>query len=262
MISQLKEQLLILRQAKPLVLNLTNYVSMEFVANSLLALGAAPMMSEDLREIEELVYLSNSLYVNIGTLNADFIERAKLACHFSKQYKKPIIFDPVGAGVSKARMDAVQEILPFIDIIRGNASEIIAVCNCKTMLGLGVESTDVVEDAVLVARELVKNHDVTIVISGEQDIVINHQEEVKLSYGSPIMTLVTGMGCSLTAVIAAFRANMSNSFEAAKIATCYFTLSGQVTAQENYFSGSFKNKFIDNLNHPDWKKISKIIGEN
>ncbi len=260
MIDQIKEQLVILRKHKPLVLNLTNYVTMDFVANSLLALGAAPIMSEDIREMEELIQISGALHINIGTLTLEFMERVRFACSVANKYNKPIVLDPVGVGASKIRMEAAKEILPFIDILRGNASEIIAVYGLSSK-ELGVESVHKVSDALEAARELAAAQKIIVVVSGVEDFITDGMQEQILNFGSNLMPLITGTGCSLTAVIAAFRAIISDSFEAAKLATAYFGLSGQITESLANGPGSFRMKFLDNINRPDWNKMRELYAQ-
>jgi hydroxyethylthiazole kinase len=258
MIDKIESNLKILRETKPLILNLTNYVTMDFVANSLLALGAAPIMSEDIREMEELIKISGAVYINIGTLTEEFIERAKHSCILAKKYNKPIILDPVGVGASQIRKEAVREILPFIDIIRGNASEIMSVYGLDSK-SLGVESSHKVNDALEAAKKLALQQGITVVVSGAEDFITDGRNEEMLSSGSEIMPLITGMGCSLTAGIAAFRAVNPNSFEAAKSAVAFFGLSGQVVGEFVKGPGSFRVEFIDYLNKPNWNKMEELL---
>ena len=247
MINKIESNLKILRQTKPLVLSLTNYVTMDFMANTLLALGAAPIMSEERQEIEELIKISSVVNINIGTLTGRFIEKAKFACILAKKYNKPIILDPVGVGASKIRTETAKELLPFIDIIRGNASEIIAIAGISNET-LGVESTHEVSDAVHAAKELasqqnkiiIVNDDThaekdlalkqnkVVIVTGAEDFITDGNRDQTLNFGSSMMPLVTGMGCTLAAVIAAFRAVVPDSFEATRLATTYFNLSGQI----------------------------------
>jgi hydroxyethylthiazole kinase len=124
MITSLQNALNTLHQKKPLILCLTNYVTMDFTANALLAMRAAPIMSESLAEIEELIDLSQALYINIGTINFEFMERVLFAADKAHSKKIPVILDPVGAGASFIRTSSSKELLHLTDIIRGNASEI------------------------------------------------------------------------------------------------------------------------------------------
>jgi len=231
MIEQIKSSLELLRQKKPLVLCLTNYVTMDFMANSLLALGAAPLMSESIEEIEELVTISQAVYINIGTLNSAFNERALLAAKIAKGLHKPVILDPVGAGASTLRTSTARELLPLANVVRGNASEIITLSGAQSATK-GVETADAVANAITSARSLARNLQKVIVISGPEDFVTDGAQENHLSFGSSLMPLITGMGCTMTAVLSAFVANDLDHFQAATHATAYFGLCGQLAHQQ------------------------------
>lgn len=237
-----------IRANKPIILCLTNMVTMDFMANSLLALGAAPIMSCDDRELEELITLSAAVNLNIGTLDTTFILRCQKAAEIARFLQKPVILDPVGAGASLIRTQSARELMECADIIRGNASEIMALLDMDIPTA-GVESmhtTPVARDSADVLALKLKN---TVVVSGEEDYVSNGLQRESLYFGSPLMPFVTGMGCTLTAVIAAFRAILPDSFEAARLATAYFGLCGQVAEQTAKTPGSFRTAFIDALYH-------------
>lgn len=249
-----------LRQKKPLVLCLTNYVTMDFMANCLLALGAAPLMSEEIEEIKELVDISQVVNLNIGTLNKPFITLATTAAIHAKKTGKPIVLDPVGAGASQIRTKTAKELLKFADIIRGNASEVIALLD-GTSKTMGVESTQRVTDAKTAAITLAKQYPITVIVSGPEDLVVDSQKEILLPYGSHLMTCVTGMGCALNAIIAAFRAILPNPYEAAQMATAYVGLCGMLAAEKISGPASFRTRFIDSLYQPDWQKMDDWYGK-
>ncbi len=257
MINKLRSNLTIIRDAKPLILCLANYVTMDFIANSLLSLGASPIISTSIDEIEELVKISQAVYINIGTLNQEFIELAKFTCLVAKKYRRPVIIDPVGAGASRMRTEIIQDILPFIDIVRGNASEILAISN-QSYKTRGVESVHKVIDALQAAKTIATQYNITVMVSGVDDFVTDATHQQILSFGSDLMPLITGMGCSLVAIISAFRAINPISYEATLYAACYFSLVGQLTAISAKEPGSFKALFIDNLYRPDWDKMREI----
>jgi len=254
MITKIEQALIQLRQIKPDVLCLTNYVTMDFVANSLLALGAAPIMSCDEREMEELVKISHAVNINIGTLDPEFIKRSQVAAKLANHYNKPLILDPVGAGASSIRTIAAQDTMKFADIIRGNASEIMS----HKSQTLGVEATQSVESAQDTANTLARSLECAIVISGKVDFVTDGSQQKSLNFGSPVMKLVTGMGCALTAVIAAFKAVIPDSFEASVIATAYFGLCGSLTHEKTNKPGSFRSTFIDELYEADFQTMRKF----
>ena len=258
MIEQIQSTLTQLRQTKPLILCLTNYVTMDFMANSLLALGAAPLMCESEEEIEELVAISQAVYINIGTLNPAFMERAFLAAKIANTLKKPVILDPVGAGASKIRTAAAVNLLPYTQIIRGNASEILALTGAQGNTK-GVESADPVLKAIDRAQQLAQNYNKTMVISGPEDFITDGTQDKTLPFGSNLMPLITGMGCTMTAILGAFAAINPEHLHAAIQGTAYFGLCGQLTHQQAQTPSLFKQKFIDNLFNPDWEFFARAV---
>lgn len=251
MIEQIKSTLTQIKQNNPLILCLTNYVTMDFMANSLLALGAAPLMSESKDEIEELTSLSQAIYINIGTLDDLFMERARLAVRIANSLNKPVILDPVGAGASKLRTTAAMELLPLANIIRGNASEIISLTGADAATK-GVNTSESVPMAMSSAKILAKKNNKIIVISGPEDFVTNGEHHQLLTFGSQLMPLITGMGCTMTAILGAFVASNPDYYQATIQATAYFSLCGQLTQQHTTTPGTFKQAFIDYLFAPDW----------
>ncbi|QRN03605.1 hydroxyethylthiazole kinase [Legionella sp. MW5194] len=243
---QLDTRLKRLRAEKPLVLCLMNAVTMNFVANSLLSLGAAPIMSQADDELEALVAMSRALYVNIGTLDRQFIERIDKACRLATIHRKPIILDPVGAGASQIRTLTARQLAPQAAIIRGNASEIMALMADKSV-SKGVETLHSVEAASTAARSLSQQTSAIVVVSGPVDFITDGRLCCHVAYGSPLMPLVTGMGCALTAIIAAFAAMESTFYEAAAAATAYVGLCGQAAHGLANGPASFQSAFIDAL---------------
>lgn len=260
MLTQCDADLTHLRKLKPLVLNLTNVVTMDFMANAQLALGASPLMSLADEELDELISIASALHINIGTLNTAFIKRCHQAVQYAKKYQKPIVLDPVGAGASKLRTNTALALLPYCNVVRGNASEILALANLAHATK-GVDSTHATHDALETAKQLAKSHRNTIIISGETDYVTNGTDTVSLPYGSALMPYVVGMGCTLTAVIAAFVATQANAFQAAISATLYFGLCGTHTATQCDAPGSFHTHFLDNLYRADFNAFRGYYAE-
>ncbi len=260
MIEDIESALISLRNVKPLVLNLTNYVTMDFMANSLLAIGAAPIMSVCNEELEELIHLACCININIGTLDTAFIERCKLATILAQQYHKPIILDPVGAGASEIRTKIARQLMTRASIVKGNASEILALSTTDNKT-LGVESRNTTQEAKESARSLSKAYGFTTVVSGPIDFITDGTREAEIPYGSSLMPLVTGMGCTLSAIISAFRGVITNNFEASLLATQYFNLCGELAAKSAKNPSSFCTHFIDNLYAADFKKLREIYNE-
>jgi hydroxyethylthiazole kinase len=251
MIDKMEKALVNVRNQKPLILCLTNFVTVEFVANSLLSTGAAPIMSACEDEIEELVKMASALYINIGTLDQNFILLAKKAIEISKKYNKPIIFDPVGSGATNIRTEISKFILPFSNFIRGNSSEIISLAG-NTHTTYGVEANNTTDEAASIAKRLSLQNNSVVIVSGPVDFITDGNKSIKVPFGSPLMQMVTGMGCSLTAVIAAFWSVLEDPFESAVIATHYFAFCGEIASKKQQSIGSFKINFLDQLHNPDF----------
>lgn len=234
-----------IRLKKPLIINLTNAVTSELVANTLLAIGAAPIMSEATDELDELLKIGNALIINIGTLHSAFTQRCQTAIQLANYYHVPIILDPVGAGATPPRTKVARELMRNASIIRGNASEILALCNdTKTK---GVESLHKTHEAKEAAKKIAEQYQNTVVISGETDFITNGYKENNCHKGSPVMAHITGMGCSMSAVLAAFRSIMDSSYHAASLGTHFFGYCGSLAGKRSQSPGSFRTHFIDYL---------------
>jgi hydroxyethylthiazole kinase len=237
-----------IKETNPLVLNITNYVTMDFIANGLLSLGASPIMSSASEEIEDLVCLSHAVVINLGTLNQAFIALCEQTCRIANQLKKPIILDPVGAGATNYRTKTSLKLINNYDIaiIRGNASEIMALAGSRSVTK-GVDSSTESADAVDSAKKLSQQCDSTIVVSGKADFIIDHELFSQSDRGTPLMAMITGSGCLLSAVIGAFHAVEKNRFDAACAATVFYGICGEKAAAKSILPGTFKNYFLDAL---------------
>lgn len=246
MLQQIKEAIETIRATKPVILSLTNYVTIDFMANGLLALGAAPIMSCCSSEIPELIHISHAVNINIGTLDNAFVKRCETALLCAKEQHIPLILDPVGAGASSLRTRTARKFSQYVDIIKGNASEILALYKAGTKT-LGVEALHQTQDALQPAYHLAKTTHTTIVVSGYEDLITDGTQQNILTFGAPLMPLITGMGCTLTAIIAAFRSVIPDGFTAAKLATAYFGLCGHLAYLKTKHPGTFRSAFLDEL---------------
>jgi hydroxyethylthiazole kinase len=247
-----------LRAKKPLILNLTNYVTMDFMANTITAIGAAPIMTVCTEELEELIQVVHCVNINTGTLDGAFIERCKLAVTLAHKYNKPVVLDPVGAGgVSQIRNKTASDLMSYASIIRGNASEIMGLAKASGKT-IGVESTNSTYEARESALSISKAHGATVVVTGPIDFVTDGKREQEVPYGSSLMPLVIGTGCVLAPVIGAFRSVVLDDFKASVLATHYFALCGELAAKTACHPGTFKSHFIDNLHAADFKKLKEI----
>jgi hydroxyethylthiazole kinase len=237
-----------LREKKPLIHNITNYVVMNYTANALLAMGASPVMAHARNEVEEMVSYAGALVLNIGTLTADWIESMIIAGRKASEKKTPIILDPVGSGATTLRTGSAKKIIEQtnIDVIRGNASEILSLRH-KDSKTKGVDSLHSVEDAAETAKILAKELKTILAITGPVDLVTNGDSTLRVSNGHPLMGYVTGTGCTATVTIGAFLAIDENPVSATATALAFFGLAGEVAGEKASAPGSFMIEMINAL---------------
>ena len=236
-----------IRERRPLVHNITNFVVMNNSANALLALGASPAMVHSSDEVEDFVALSQALVVNIGTLYSEQIAAGKLAAIRAKAAGIPWVFDPVGAGATPYRQAAAVALARLgPSVIRGNGSEILALAQ-QARAGQGVDSLHGSEAALDAARKLAEDSGAAIAITGEVDYVTDGRRVVEIHNGHALMTRVTGLGCSATAVIGAFLAVESDALAATVAALAVFGVAGEISAEKARGPGSLQVELLDAL---------------
>jgi hydroxyethylthiazole kinase len=245
---QVWENLQEIRTAAPLVHNITNYVVMNTTANALLAIGASPVMAHAVEEVEAMVGFARALVLNIGTLSSAWIEAMLRAGKAAKLRSVPIVLDPVGAGATRLRTDTVLRLLDEATptVIRGNASEIRALCD-SLAITKGVDSTDSVDSALEAANKLVERYSLVVSISGPTDIIVGKDQVSRVHNGCAMMTRVTGMGCTASALTGAFLAVEASPFHAATQAMVTMGVAGELTAARASGPGTFQVQFLDVL---------------
>lgn len=244
---QLYSDLQTLRQDNPVVHNVTNLVVMQTTANVLLAIGASPIMAHAITELTDIAAISRSLVLNIGTLDGHWVDAMLAAQKAAKLQKIPVILDPVGAGATAYRTDIAKQILTNgVDIVRGNASEIMALMETN-IKSKGVDSLHQSTDAITAAKTISEKHHCVVVISGKTDIVVSSSHLAYIHHGSSLFTKVTGMGCAATAVIGAFAAINANYFLAATHAMTIFSIAGEIAEKQCQGPGSFYVNLLDAL---------------
>lgn len=237
-----------LRHASPLVQCITNYVAMNFAANTLLAAGASPAMVHAPEEAGEFANIASAVTINIGTLSSHWLEGMRAAAIAANESGKPWVLDPVAHFATAFRRKAVEELLALRPaVIRGNASEIMALAG-DISSGRGVDSGDSVERAEVSATVLARRTHAVIAVTGEIDFVTDGQDGVRIAGGSALMPKVTAMGCALTCLVGAFVAVTPDSPLAATVsALACFSVAGSQADQQASGPGSFAWQFIDAL---------------
>jgi hydroxyethylthiazole kinase len=248
MASSLWNNILLVRKQAPLVHNITNYVVMNNSANALLAIGASPIMAHAPQEIEELSSICQALVINIGTLDEIWVKSMLQAAKKANDFKKPFVLDPVGAGATRYRDETLSQLLALKPtVIRGNASEILALAKLQQAQTKGVDSTAQSQEAIAAARLLNSQYGAIVCISGQTDIIISNDAHIEIHNGNELMTKVTGLGCSATAIIGAFIAVVEHKVEAVAAATALMSIAGEIAAQTANGPGSLQMHLLDKL---------------
>jgi hydroxyethylthiazole kinase len=231
---------------KPLVHHLTNYVTVNLVANTTLSVGALPVMAHAREEVVEMVGLASALVVNIGTLDPPFVEAVLLAGTRANERGLPVVLDPVGAGATSFRTNTAERLLSELTIsaVCGNAGEI------STLAGLAAEVRGVESlagDARQAATKAAGALGVTVAATGETDYVSDGEHTLAISNGHPLMSRVVGSGCASTAVVGCFAAVGGADAETVAHALACFGRAGEVAAGGAGGGGTFEPLFLDAL---------------
>ncbi|MBK8793798.1 MAG: hydroxyethylthiazole kinase [Holophaga sp.] len=237
-----------IRDVSPVIHNITNYVVMNTTANALLALGASPVMAHAEEEVVDMVQIASALVINLGTLSKTWVAAMFTAAAQAAKQGIPIVLDPVGAGASQYRTDTARELVSATPptIIRGNASEIMALCG-EQIRTKGVDSTEKSRDAVTAAQTLHASLGSVVCVSGETDYIVGGQKTFRVRNGHPLMTRVTGLGCTATALCGAFAAVTPDPAKAAAQAMTVMGIAGEIAAEMAVGPGTLQVHFLDAL---------------
>ncbi|MCR6546030.1 hydroxyethylthiazole kinase [Dehalobacterium formicoaceticum] len=253
----MKEMLENVRNQSPLIHNITNYVTVNDCANILLACGASPIMADDIDEVEEITSICGGLTINIGTLNQRTIPAMLAAGRKSNELGHPVVLDPVGAGASVLRTSTAMKLLQEIQfaVIRGNVSEIKVLTQGNgTTKGVDADVSDRVteenlEQAVTFVKAFAQKTGAVIAITGAIDIVADRNTAYCIRNGHADMSKITGTGCQLSAMAAAYvTANPGHTLEATAAAVCTMGLCGEKAKRrmtELDGNSSYRNYIID-----------------
>jgi hydroxyethylthiazole kinase len=238
-----------LRERKPLVHQITNYVVMNETANATLALGALPVMAHAREEVAEMVALASALVLNIGTLSPHWVEAMIAAGKAASAAGTPVVLDPVGAGATRYRTDTAKQILSEVEVtvLRGNQGEV------ATLVGIsaevrGVESIGAGDDPAELARVAGRSLGVVASVTGVVDHVSDGQRSFAVANGHELLAAVTGTGCMSSAITGCFlAAKPEEPLEAAAEALAAFGVAGEDAARDAKGPGSFHVGLYDAL---------------
>ena len=258
--SDIWEDIKKIRDKSPLIHNITNYVVMNNTANALLALGASPVMAHAGAEVEDMADIAQALVINIGTLSDSWINSMFKAAKRAFQRNIPIVLDPVGAGATPYRTDTAMNLIQesYPAIIRGNGSEIMALCQ-KKIATRGVDSTTASDMAIDSGRYLSRNFKSVVCITGKKDYIVSYEDIIQIDNGHDMMPRVTGLGCTASALCGAFAAVNPEYQRAAAHAMAVMGIAGEIAAKTARGPGSLQVNFIDALYLLSEDHISEIF---
>ena len=253
----LKTMLENVRAKTPLVHNITNYVTVNDVANVLLAAGGSPIMSDDADDVEDITSICGGLNINIGTLNKNTIPSMFLAGKKANELGHIVLLDPVGAGASRLRTDTANRLMQEVrfDAVRGNISEIKTLCTGSgSTKGVDADAVDAVtetnlDDGVALVKAFAKQTGCIIAVTGAIDLVSDGERCWCIRNGRAEMSRITGTGCQLSALMTAFLvANPDRKLDAAAAAVCMMGLAGEIgwaNMQPGDGNSTYRNRIID-----------------
>ena len=257
------------RKNCPLIHNITNYVTVNDCANIVIACGASPIMADDKEEVAEITTICSGLNINIGTLNSRTIASMLIAGKRANELNHPVVLDPVGAGASKLRTETAMQLLQEVkfSVIRGNISEIKTLASGSvTTKGVDADVADKVtednlDDVIAFAKGFAKKTGAVIAITGAIDIVADDKKAYCIRNGHPMMSSVTGTGCQLSAMTAAFvTANPNQPLEAAAAAVSAMGYAGEVAYSrltEMDGNSTYRNYIIDAISNMTPEMLEK-----
>jgi hydroxyethylthiazole kinase len=251
LLNQISNNLKAVKEKSPLIHHITNYVTVNDCANMTLAIGASPVMADDIEEVEEMVGFSGALVINIGTLNERTIRSMITAGKKANEHGIPVILDPVGIGATKLRTNTVKRLLENIKftVIRGNMSEIKLLGGIDTIIK-GVDSTASAEGGEEIAATLSKSLSCTIAITGAVDIVTDGIRICHITNGDKLLSSITGTGCMCTSLIGSYLGAGKDSFISAIGGIMTMGLAGELalkSLKENEGIGTFKTRLFDEV---------------
>ena len=257
------------RKTIPLVHNITNYVTVNDVANVLLACGGSPIMSDEPEDVEDITSICGGLNINIGTLNQRSIEGMFLAGAKANELGHVVLLDPVGAGASALRTDTAVRLMDKVrfDVIRGNISEIKTLAlGSGTTKGVDADAADTVteenlDQMIAFAKSFAAKTGAVAAITGAIDLVADAETCYVIRNGRPEMSRITGTGCQLSGLATAYAvANPDNKTEAVAAAVCLMGLAGEIgfaNLQPGAGNSTYRNRIIDAIYNMDAETLDK-----
>lgn len=235
------------RERRPLVHHITNYVTVNDCANITICAGGSPVMSDEMKDITDIVRISSALVLNMGTLNVRTVESMHLAGKIANDEGIPVVFDPVGVGASRYRDHVANLILSKldVDVIKGNAGEIGVLSGVGGTVR-GVDSVSSNNDLEATER-LAREHGCVVAMTGPTDYVSNGSDTMVLKNGDIMMERVSGTGCMATSVVGCYVGANGVSVASVAAALSAISIAGEIAAVDSPGPGTFKQRLMDSL---------------
>jgi len=260
--SEIYKLLVRIKERRPLIHHITNWVTIYDCANITRAIGALPVMAHAIEESADMASIASALVLNIGTLTPELIESMINAGKMANQKRIPIILDAVGAGATKLRTENSNRIMNElkIDIIKGNSAEIGTLAGVDAEVK-GVEAVRVEGDPIEITKDFARRKDSTVVITGKQDIISSGEDTYLVNNGHEMMGRIVGTGCMASSVIGSFAAVEDDYAFAATAALVCFGIAGELAARSEKTKGpgTYKEIFYDAIYNLDEEKIKKLV---
>lgn len=256
-----------IKKNSPIVHHITNYVTVRDCANITLAIGASPIMSDEILDAPEIVSLASAFVINLGTMRESTFNSALKTGKEANKLGIPIVFDPVGAGASKFRNTCANKFLSElkIDVIKGNLSEICFLSG-ESFKSAGVDVSEEDEnkdtkEIVRIARKLSEKTNAVVVATGKTDVIVKGQSIYICKNGHEWLKRITGTGCMTASLMGSFVGGAENSVESVAMATALMGIAGELAYEKTKDKGtaSFGVSLIDEVSMMDAKKIEEKL---
>lgn len=250
-IREAAELLTKIKECRPLIHHITNYVTMNDCANAVLAIGGSPIMAKDPSEVEEVAAMSRALVLNMGTPDNNNFRSMLLAGKIAKEMKIPVIFDPVGAGSTSFRREMCSKLLSDVkpDVIRGNVSEIMYLAGFDCY-ACGVDSHSVVNDDVEIVRVLANRLSCVVAATSRKDLISDGNTTYIIDNGHEMLSKITGAGCMTSSLVGTFCSMTEDYLTGTVGGIMSMGISGQLAnacLMQNEGIGMFKTRLFDSM---------------
>lgn len=252
LIEDLCEAIVNLRDKKPLIEQVTNYVTINDCANVTLAIGASPVMGDGFEEVDQMTMISDALVINYGVINGASLKTMIKAGKTANKHNIGIVLDPVGVGATQFRNEAIFDLLTQVHptIIKGNASEIMSLSGMNTK-SKGVDSSADSLEAIDAALKVARDHRCVCAVTGRIDIITDGRYIVKIYNESDLLSYITGTGCMITSLAASFLGGGASPLVSAVGGILAMSIAGEEAAirenEENNGIASYREDVMNNI---------------